>query len=139
LRHVSAWFARTLDEEFRAQAVTPTDIRDYRSYLMTVEGRKPATVNRRLAALRRFFGWARGLSSIKEDPTDAVKGVASSPRAPKALEKRELDRLVRAVEREGKKRDLAVVLVLRHTGLRVSELCALTLSDITLGERGGNV
>jgi site-specific recombinase XerD len=62
LRHCAAWFQRMLGEEFRAQAVTPTDIRDYRSYLMTVERRKPATVNRRLAALRRFFGWARGLS-----------------------------------------------------------------------------
>jgi integrase/recombinase XerD len=139
LRHVAAWFQRTLGEEFRAVAVTPTDIRDYRSYLMTVEGRKPATVNRRLAALRRFFGWARGRDYIKEDPTDAVKGVASSPRAPKALAKRELDRLVRAVEREGKKRNLAVVLMLRHTGLRVSELCALRLADISMGERGGTV
>jgi site-specific recombinase XerD len=62
LRHCAAWFQRMLGEELRAQAVTPTDIRDYRSYLMTVERRKPATVNRRLAALRRFFGWARGLS-----------------------------------------------------------------------------
>jgi len=59
-----------------------------------VEKRQPATVNRRLAALRRFFVWAKATGLAKELPTDNVKGVASSPRAPHWLEKRDVDCLI---------------------------------------------
>lgn len=82
-------------------------------------------MNRRLAALRQFFAWARAQGSIQEEPTGAVKGIESAPRSPKALAKRELDRLIRSVEHNGSKRDQAILFTLRHTGLRVSELCAL--------------
>src|SRR5215213_4606107 len=125
LLHFADWFARTVGEAFSPEAVTPTDVRDYRSHLITVEERQPATVNRRLAALRRFFLWAKASGLVKELPTDDVKGVASSPRAPHWLEKRDVDRLIRTVERHGNTRDLAIVLVLRHTGIRVSEFSAL--------------
>lgn len=133
------WFAGVNDEPFAAAAVTPSDIRDYRSYLIQEERRTPATVNRRLAALRKFFAWAKATGLVTDEPTLAVKGVEASPRAPKALEKRELDKLVRTVERHGSTRDQAIVLTLRHTGLRVSELCALRLGDVTIGERSGQV
>src|SRR5215216_4986247 len=59
LLHFAGWFARTVGEGFSPEAVTPTDVRDYRGFLMNVEKRQPATVNRRLAALRRFFQWAK--------------------------------------------------------------------------------
>jgi site-specific recombinase XerD len=55
LAHFVRWFAASTDEAFAPAAVTPTDLRDYRAHLLTVANRAPATVNRRLAALRRFF------------------------------------------------------------------------------------
>jgi integrase/recombinase XerD len=139
LLHFAGWFARTVGETFSAEAVTPTDVREYRGYLLNVEKRQPATVNRRLAALRRFFQWARAIGLAKELPTDNVKGVASSPRAPRWLEKREVDRLIRTVERHGNTRDLAIVLTLRHTGIRVSELSSLTVGDVEISERQGSL
>src|SRR5204862_2785206 len=72
-------------------------------------------------------------------PTEAVKGVTAAPRTPKALPKRDVDRLLREAERHGNKRNLAVLLTLRHTGLRVGELCALRLGDVALSERKGQV
>src|SRR3954466_7090498 len=139
LLHFAGWFARTVGEGFSPEAVTPTDVRDYRGHLMGVEKRQPATVNRRMAALRRFFQWAKATGLVKELPTDDVKGVASSPRAPHWLEKRDVDRLIRTVERHGNTRDLAVVLTLRHTGIRVSELSALMLGDVETSERKGSL
>ncbi len=137
LAHFFRWFAQTVGDSPSPAAVTPTDVREYRGYLLNVERRQPATVNRRLAALRRFFRWAKAAGLAKELPTENVRGVASSPRAPRWLEKREVDRLIRTVERHGNQRDLAIVLTLRHTGLRVSELSNLTLADIDLSERKG--
>jgi integrase/recombinase XerD len=137
LAHVARWFETSTGEAFRAAAVTPTDVRDYKAHLVSLERRQPATVNRRLAALRRFFLWAKAVGRASEVVTDGVKGVPQAPRSPKSLEKREVDRLVRMAERSGKKRDLAILQVLRHTGLRVSELCALSLNDIDVSERKG--
>jgi site-specific recombinase XerD len=137
LAHFAKWFESSLDEPFTPQAVTRTDVRDYRSFLLNVEKRQPATVNRRLAALRKFFLWARARGLITDAPTDQVKGVESSPRAPKWLERRDVEKLIRAVERYGNKRDLAIVLTFRHTGVRVSELADLQRSDIEISERKG--
>ncbi|MDP9366465.1 MAG: tyrosine-type recombinase/integrase [Chloroflexota bacterium] len=133
------WFRDSTGEPFSARAVTPTDLRDYRGYLRTVERRQAATINRRLAALRRFFGWAKGAGKIAELPTEQVKGVPAAPRTPKALAKREVDRLTREAERHGNKRNLAILLTLRHTGLRVGELCNLRLGDVSISERKGEV
>src|ERR1700704_3709652 len=81
------WFQGVNDEPFTAAVVTPTDLRHYRAYLVQEERRRPATVNPRLAALRKFFPWAKAPHRIQDLPTEAVKGVDASPRAPKALEK----------------------------------------------------
>lgn len=139
LRAFARWFPEATGEPFAAKAVTPTDLREYRGYLRTVERKQAATINRRLAALRRFFVWAKGAGTIVEVPTAQVKGVPAAPRTPKALSKREVDRLLREAERHGNKRNLAILLVLRHTGLRVGELCNLRLSDVTVSERKGEV
>lgn len=133
------WFVAATGEAFAARAVTPTDLLDYKAHLRTVRQFQAATVNRRLNALRRFFRWAQGAGHIAELPTATVKGVPQGPRVPKALAKREVDRLVRAAEQDGNKRNLAVLLTLRHTGLRVGELCGLRLGDLSISERKGSV
>jgi integrase/recombinase XerD len=133
------WFSATVGEPFSARAVTPTDLRDYRGYLRAVQRRAAATVNRRLAALKAFFRWAKGQGLISELPTADVKGIPIPRRAPKSLLKRDVDRILRAAEREGNKRNLAILLVLRHTGLRVGELCALHVGDVVISERKGQV
>src|ERR671923_468959 len=133
------WFVDTTGENFRAGAVTPSDILDYKAHLRTVQRRQAATVNRRLAALRKFFLWAQATGRIAELPTATVKGVPAAPRAPKSLPKREVDRLIREAQKAGNKRNLAIVQLLRHTGLRAGELCALRLSDIRTSERKGSV
>src|SRR3712207_2358506 len=53
LRAFARWFPDSAGEPFSAGAVTPTDLREYKAYVRTVEQKQAATVNRRLAALRR--------------------------------------------------------------------------------------
>ena len=139
LRGFARWFADATGEAFAAAAVTPTDVRDYRAHLRTVERRLAAIVNRRLATLRRFFTWAQATGRVRELPTEGVSGVPTAPRLPKSLAKREVDRLLRAAEQDGHTRNLAILLTLRHTGLRVGELCNLRLAELTLSERKGSL
>ena len=140
------WFEGHVPTEpaFAPDAVTPTDIREYRDWLMREARRKPATANRKLAALRAYFVFCKAHGYRKDDlPTDGVRRVAAQPAGPRWFLKREINGLIRAVERYGRGaarvRDLAIILTLRHTGLRVGELVALTLPDVTLGQRGGQL
>jgi len=139
LEAFARWFVTTNGEELSLNGITPTDVREYKAYLITVARAKPATVNRHLAAIRRLCRWAKGQGLIGENPAEEIKGVERVRVAPKALSKREVDRLTRFAQREGNKRDIAIIQVLRHTGIRVGELVALRLSDLEIGERKGKI
>src|SRR5919198_331381 len=116
------------------------DIEPFLKELERTEGSAHTIRNyRHLAALRKFWHWAQSKRLIKELPTEQIKGVRATRSSPASLAKREVDKLIRAVERSGKKRDLAIVMLLRHTGIRVGELAALRLSDLKLGERSGEM
>ncbi len=55
LQHFLTWSFQTIGT-CTIDEVTPTDIREYREFLQEqVPPAAPATINRRLAALRRFF------------------------------------------------------------------------------------
>src|SRR5262249_14279091 len=139
----AAWFIERLDQDCTVTAVTPTDIRDFRTWLRERRNQKPATINRKLAALRSFFQWAITAGLRPDSPLATVKDIRAEARAPRWFAKRELDRLLREVEATSKPRsrarDLAIVLTLRHTGLRVSELVGLRVQDLTLTPRKGSL
>ena len=139
LKHFAEWFEGTNGEEFKPGAITPIDVGEYKSYLQTVKGFKPATINRRLAAIKRLCRWARTQGLIEENPASEIKGVPRARTAPKALTRREAAHLVRMAQRHGSKRDVAILQLLRHTGVRVSELVNLTLEDLQISERKGQI
>jgi site-specific recombinase XerD len=135
----SRWFEQTSGESLDLRAVDPRDIQEYRSYLLR-RGLTPATINRRLIALKRFFAWARREGLIADDPFEVIEQVLVKEQkdtAPRWLDRREQLALLRAVRRGGSRRDLAIVQTLLGTGLRISELAALRVSDVELSERGG--
>lgn len=138
LKKFAGWFERTNGEPMRLRDVTPIDVRDYKAHLQTVKKYKPTTINRRLAALRSYFTWAVDEGLLSEDPV-RVRNVEEPQTAPRSIREREYHRLLRAAQKDGGKRDIAIIQVLRHTGLRVGELCALELEDIEMSARKGRV
>ncbi|MFZ8844090.1 tyrosine-type recombinase/integrase, partial [Thermoflexus sp.] len=76
---------------------------------------------------------------IPSSPAARLSGVRQARAAPKALSEAELRRLLREARRSPNPLHRAVILLLAHTGLRASELCALRLSDVTLSERKGKI
>ena len=80
-----------------------------------------------LAGLRCFYAWLRETGYRDDNPTEGVK-IKRGKRLPtKPLSMEELDALMQAASCE---RDRLLILVLAHTGLRVSELASLTSEDI---------
>lgn len=130
---------------FNAQAVTPLDLVEYRNYLQGQKGRKgksaaPATVNRALTSLRVFFAWLKDSGQVKDNPLEGIRMVPEGgPPAPRWLKRTEQMALMRAVRESGNTRDEAIIALMYHAGLRVSEVCALERGDIRISERAGQV
>jgi integrase/recombinase XerD len=146
VRHFMAWYeAREAERavgdqtrsEFDAAAITTPTLTRYRSYLQTVQRQKPASVNRSLISVKRYFGWAIQHHLISYDPSAAVKLVGEEESAPRHLDDQEEQALVAAVTKTGTLRDHVLIVLLLHTGLRARELCRLRRDQVKLGKRSG--
>jgi len=133
------WFETTNGKELSPEAITLIDIRQYRRHLLTVKGRKPATVNRKLASLSAFCTWAREEAMIPANPAQGIGQVEEVRPAPKWLDKRGQYALLRAVQERGRQRDVALITLMLHTGLRLSEVAQLRVGDVRIWPRKGSV
>ena len=122
-------------------AVDRTTIRRYLAFLTTREFAR-RTIARKTASLRRYFRWSVSNGHTTADPTAGVSVPAGDGRLPRVLEGRELagmldESSVRDDDEPEwrRRRDDAVLEVLYGSGLRVSELCTLTVSALDL-DRG---
>jgi integrase/recombinase XerC len=142
------WWQQTHgDRRFDLIAVTPTDIRDYRSRLTTVDRQKTSSVNRRLAALRTFYKWAMLHDMVRRSPLAGLKMDRQQKAAPRWLESRAEYYLQQAMEQRLQLlpsdetltptdrliiRDAALIALMWKAGLRVSEVAALDIDDLKI-------
>ena len=87
----------------------------------------PATIARKLSALRRYFGWLHQSGLIKLDPTTNIRPPKGPARLPEVLKHQEIDQLFSNTIETGslELRDQLIIELLYGSGLRVSELCRL--------------
>lgn len=126
-------------ERFSPANVTTPTVTLYRSHLKNALELKPASINRHLVSIKRYFGWATDEGIVARDSAKAIK---LSPRVvppPRHLSDKEEDALVAAVERYGTSRDRTLVMVALHTGLRAEELCGLAPTHVRIMKRSGRL
>jgi integrase/recombinase XerC len=107
-------------------------VRDYKRHVKTEARWAPASVNQALAAIDNFY---RSLGAGRPD----VAREDLPQLAPRALEEDEQRRFLRAVEASPSPRDRAIATVFFYTALRLSELAALELEDVSVTARRGMV
>jgi len=131
------WFQESNGEEAIPTNITPIDLREFKTYLLTIANQKPATINRKLASLSAFCDWSIREGIIETNPAERISPVAKANFGIKWLTKKEQYALLRAVHKAGNQRDIAIITILLHTGLRVTELSSLRLTDTEVSERKG--
>lgn len=105
------------------------------AYLMELKnnGKAKATVNRKLASVRAFYRFLLSNGAIKENPTDDIKSPKIARKDISFLTIEEVEKLLSMPNDTIKgKRDRAMLEVLYATGIRVSEIIELKLSDANL-------
>ena len=94
---------------------------------------QPATVARKLAALKGFFKFLEGQKRIARNPALLIESPRLWSRLPQTLAVGDVERILGSVEAKGLgMRDLAMLELLYGTGLRVSELVSLQLTQCHL-------
>ncbi|WP_135554715.1 tyrosine-type recombinase/integrase [Paenibacillus cymbidii] len=143
LKHFIFWFETSGRQEeeviFRMEEVATPTLTRYREAAQNIMELKPATINRRLVTLKRFFEWAVSESRIRRDPSKPVKLVPEEKASPRQMTDKEEAALIAAAERGGSIRDLTLLTVMLHTGLRTMEICDLAPGDIQIGTSGGQL
>jgi len=120
-----------------------THLVNYRLCLLRTERLQAATINRKLQAIKKLFGWALDQGLLKKNVAREVRFVRIAERpCPNGLTETEVQSLLRAAgqTRHGlAKRNYALIEMLLETGLRVSEAADLRVSDVDLHDRSGVV
>lgn len=128
------WLSETDDPE---AALTQQDrrdwaVRDYKRQMKQQKRWSATTVNQALAAIDNFYRSRQmGRPDVAREQLPQV--------SPRALDETEQRKLLRAVERLPSVRDRAIVTLLLYTGLRLSELAALVVTDVAITARKGMV
>ncbi|MDY2959574.1 MAG: tyrosine recombinase [Hornefia sp.] len=105
------------------------------AYLMELKstGKSKATVNRKLASIRAFYRFLIRGGKIKENPTEGIKSPKISRKGISFLSIEEIERLLEKPDDSVKgKRDRAMLELLYATGIRVSEIIELEISDVNI-------
>jgi integrase/recombinase XerD len=97
-------------------------------------GARPRTAARMLSSLRRFYRYLVRESLITADPTELIESPKLGRPLPKSLSEEQVEQLLKAPDVGDARglRDRAMLETLYATGLRVSELVGLTLSQVGL-------
>jgi len=126
------------DGAYTIEGTHPIDIKEYTSYLKHQCKRKPATINKYIAALKVFFAFLLSSGIIKDNPMTRIKveklDYANGANQTKWLTKEEQDRFISYVQLEPNEfkrlRNLAIIDLMLYSGLRVNEVSSLEINDI---------
>ena len=118
-------------KEIHYQNVTGANINDFISILFN-DGFKSSSINRKISSIRHFYLFLLKKKIIKFSPVDEITTPKQEKYLPISMSEDEVERLLsspnsnRIIER----RDKAMIEILYATGMRISELVNLKLTDI---------
>lgn len=106
------------------------------SYILFLEkqGKATTTISRVLASMKAFFHYELSQGRMKKDPAELLKAPKIEKKAPSILTVEEVNELLSQPDGDTPKeiRDKAMLELLYATGIRVSELIGLKVSDINI-------
>lgn len=140
IRYFIRYYVESYSEEFTPENVIMMDLQDYRNYLLNVKRQKASTINNKIAALKEYFFFLQSNGIIKNNPAENIKKIrVNKPTAPKSFSNSDFKKIKRYVYKNQNEMWISIFELLSKTGIRVSELINIRLTDINMGDRSGNL
>lgn len=118
-------------QDFQIRKIKAYHMDDYMIYRRE-KGDEAVTRNRSVYILRSFFNFLCLKDYVLSNEGMKLEAVRYCPKERLFLNRQEMEELIEAVEHPVVK---YVVMTLMHTGLRISELCHLTIYDVDMDAR----
>lgn len=122
--------------EMKIHNITNTNKTTVIAYLLHLQkkGRATSTISRNLASIRSFYQYLTKNNIISQDPTEELESPKVEKKLPQILSTKEVELLLDQPKCDDLKgyRDKAMLELLYATGIRVSELICLNVSDVNL-------
>ncbi len=115
--------------------VNEDDIREYLKHMNEI-GKKSSTISRSLASIRSFYQYLLRVKKVKRDPTEGIQSPKIERRVPSVLTSQEVELLLEQPKNIDLKgiRDKAMLEFAYATGMKVTEIISLDISDVNLPE-----
>jgi len=132
-RDLTQWAAWLADRGRSLNSAQRSDVDDWLAAQFRAKA-KATSVARRLSSLRRYYALQLQQATVRADPTARVRAPKLPRRLPKNLSEAQVEALLAAPAPETTLglRDRAMLETLYATGLRVSELVGLRLTQVSL-------
>lgn len=139
LRHLADFLGETDDTDDNPpdysaiSDITGENLHEFLASLHDI-GLAPSSQARTVAALRSFFHFLLSENLIESDPTLLIESPKVGRTLPDLLTVEEIDAMIGAIppDKEESPRNRAIIEMLYGSGLRVSELCDLRISRISM-------
>ena len=131
IRQYSDWLRQ--EEELDVVEAKQQNISEFLSHLEE-DGRSAATVSRNLASLKNFYAYLVSSGFLEKTPVTDIRIARGEKKLPQILTSREIELLLAQPVCSDSKgfRDKAMLEVMYATGIRVTELIDLDVSDVNL-------
>lgn len=99
-------------------------------------GLSPASLSRFISGIRGFFRYLKIRGVIEHDPSELIEMPKRGRKLPDVLSTEEIDAMIAAIDwnKDEALRNNAIIETLYGSGLRVSELCGLRISRLSLDD-----
>ena len=126
-------FAKYISNK-QLEEVKKNDVRSFLVFLRKVECLASSSVARCLSSLKSFYSFLYIENLILENPTETIASPSPWRKLPNVISVEDVDALIAApdIKTLAGVRDLAMIELIYATGLRVSELISLTMSEVDL-------
>ena len=132
-RDVSRFLEWLSDEGIRPQDVVLDDLHRFASMLYDMSI-SPRSIARILSGVRSLYYFLLVEGYIEQDPTELLESPKVGAHLPEVLTAEEIEAIESTIDQSlpEERRDYVIIELLYSCGLRVSELCELCISDLSL-------
>ena len=123
-----------------SQKIEKVDKRTIRSWIvkLSLSNLSAKSINRKIASLKSFFKFLVKRDLIKKNPSSQINSLKTDQKIPSFIKERDINFLFKNIDTKEDftgQRDLLILELLYGTGIRISELINIKISDINFTKK----
>ena len=123
-----------------SQEIEKVDKRTIRSWIvkLSLSNLSAKSINRKIASLKSFFKFLVKRDLIKKNPSSHINSLKTDQKIPSFIKERDINFLFKNIDTKEDftgQRDLLILELLYGTGIRISELINIKISDINFTKK----